>query len=108
MPKPPQHPRKAVRAIAERWLKQVEAWNEGRDYQGIRIAGPHAHRELKGLGRKRECDDYLPSHRRKRLGYGKARGIGCVRLPEQPADAVGGLFFALRPPLRYPIPRARS
>jgi acetoacetyl-CoA synthetase len=26
--KPPQHPRKAIRVIAERWIKQVEAWND--------------------------------------------------------------------------------
>lgn len=26
---PPQHPQKAIRAFAERWLKQVQAWNEG-------------------------------------------------------------------------------
>lgn len=42
---PPQHPRKAMRVIAEQWLKQVEAWNDGRNYEGIRIAGPHSHRE---------------------------------------------------------------
>jgi hypothetical protein len=46
---PPQHPRKAIRVIAERWLKQVEAWSEGRDYEGIRIAGPHSHKELAPL-----------------------------------------------------------
>src|SRR5713226_4577444 len=31
---PPQHPRKAIRVIAERWLKQAAAWNDGRDYAG--------------------------------------------------------------------------
>jgi hypothetical protein len=46
---PPQHPRKAIRVIAETWLKQVEAWNEGRDYEGIRIAGTHSHQELAPL-----------------------------------------------------------
>jgi len=46
---PQQHPRKAVRAIAERWRKQVEAWDDGRDYEGIRIAGPHSHQELAPL-----------------------------------------------------------
>lgn len=45
----PQHPRKAIRVIAERWLKQVEAWNQGRDYQGIRISGPHSQKELAAL-----------------------------------------------------------
>jgi hypothetical protein len=47
--KPPQHPRKAIRVVAERWLKQVEAWNDFRDYEGIRIAGPHSHKELAPL-----------------------------------------------------------
>jgi hypothetical protein len=47
--KPPQHPRKAIRAIAKRWLKLVEAWNEGRDYKAIRIPGPHSHKELAPL-----------------------------------------------------------
>jgi hypothetical protein len=46
---PPQIPRKAIRAIAERWLKQVEAWNAGRDYEGIRIGGGHSHKELAPL-----------------------------------------------------------
>jgi hypothetical protein len=27
---PPQHPRKAVTVIANRWLRMVEAWNNGR------------------------------------------------------------------------------
>jgi hypothetical protein len=47
--KHPQHPRKAIRVIAERWLKQVEAWNEGLVYEGIRIAVPHSHKELAPL-----------------------------------------------------------
>jgi len=47
--KPPQHPRKAVRAIAERWLKQAAAWNDGRDYEAFEIAGPHSHQELAPL-----------------------------------------------------------
>jgi hypothetical protein len=46
---PPQHPRKAIRVIAKRWFKQVEAWNDGRDYQGIRIHGAHSHKELAPL-----------------------------------------------------------
>ena len=46
---PPQNPRKAIRAIAERWLKQVEAWNDGRDFEGIRIIGSHSHKELAPL-----------------------------------------------------------
>jgi hypothetical protein len=36
---PPQHPRKAVKAIAGRWLRMVDAWKNGREYEGIRITG---------------------------------------------------------------------
>jgi hypothetical protein len=46
---PPQHPRKALRVIAERWLKQATAWNEGRDDHEIRIGDPHSHKELAPL-----------------------------------------------------------
>jgi hypothetical protein len=46
---PPQHPRKAVRVIAERWLRLAEAWNDGRDHEGIRIAGPHSRKCLAPL-----------------------------------------------------------
>jgi hypothetical protein len=46
---PPQHPRKAVRAIAIRWIEVVDAWKAGREYQGFRIAGPHSHEELAPL-----------------------------------------------------------
>lgn len=46
---PPQHPRKALRAIAHRWLEYVKAWKEGRDYEGTCIAGPHPHQELAPL-----------------------------------------------------------
>lgn len=45
----PQHPRQAIRVIAERWLKQAEAWRDGRDFEGIRIRGPHRHQELAPL-----------------------------------------------------------
>ena len=45
----PQHPRKAIRVIARRWLKQAQAWNEGRDFDGIQIPGPHSHHELAPL-----------------------------------------------------------
>jgi hypothetical protein len=47
--KPPQHPRKAMQVIAERWLKQVDAWNDGRDYEGIRISGPNSSTKLAPL-----------------------------------------------------------
>ena len=46
---PPQHPKKAVRVIANRWLKQVEAWQVGRDYEGIRIDGGLSQQELAPL-----------------------------------------------------------
>lgn len=45
----PQHPRKAMRGIAERWLEQVEAWKVGKEVEGFRIAGPHSHEELSEL-----------------------------------------------------------
>jgi hypothetical protein len=43
---PPQHPRKAMRAIAHRWLKMVDAWRNGRECEDTYIAGPHSHQEL--------------------------------------------------------------
>jgi hypothetical protein len=46
---PPQHPRKAIRAVAERWLKQAEAWAAGLDYQGIRPTGPNSPEDLAPL-----------------------------------------------------------
>ena len=45
----PQHPRKALRAIAELWLDVVRAWNVGREYEGFTIAGGHRDRELAPL-----------------------------------------------------------
>ena len=50
---PPQHPRKALRAIAERWLAIVIAWEEGREYEGSQIAGGRHNRELAPLLRSR-------------------------------------------------------
>jgi Domain of unknown function (DUF4826) len=46
---PPQHPRKAVRVIAERWREQAASWTCGREYKGITIAGPRSHSELAPL-----------------------------------------------------------
>jgi hypothetical protein len=46
---PPQHPRKAMRAIAQFWLKAVDAWNQGLEYEGYQIPGPHSHQELAPL-----------------------------------------------------------
>lgn len=50
---PPQHPRKAVRAIAECWLRAAGAWGEGREVEGFRIAGCDSHAELAPLLRSR-------------------------------------------------------
>jgi hypothetical protein len=46
---PPQHPRKAIRAIAQFWLKVVDAWNHNLDYEGFQIGGHHSHQELAPL-----------------------------------------------------------
>jgi hypothetical protein len=46
---PPQHPRKALRGIGERWLRLVETWNSGRDDTETHIAGPHSPQELAPL-----------------------------------------------------------
>ena len=45
----PQHPRKALRAFVELWLKVVDASNDGRDYEGIQIADGKRHGELAPL-----------------------------------------------------------
>jgi hypothetical protein len=46
----PQHPRKAIRAIAERWLKLLDAWSKGLDeYEGFRIGDRHSRQELAPL-----------------------------------------------------------
>jgi hypothetical protein len=46
---PPQHPRRAMRAIAQFWLKAVDAWSQGLDYEGFQIPGPHSHQGLAPL-----------------------------------------------------------
>jgi hypothetical protein len=46
---PPQHPRKALRAISERWLQMVGAWQKGEEFPGIAIGDPHPHKELAPL-----------------------------------------------------------
>ncbi len=46
---PPQHPRKAMRAFAELWLKVADAWNDGRGYEGFQIADGKRHGELAPL-----------------------------------------------------------
>lgn len=45
----PQHPRKAVRAIACRWLVVATAWQAGGEVDGIRISGPVPRAELAPL-----------------------------------------------------------
>ena len=47
--RPPQHPRKALRVIAEQWLKYVKSWNDGRGYENFRIRGDYAPKELAQL-----------------------------------------------------------
>ena len=42
----PQHPRTAIQMIAERWLKQADAWKEDRDFEGIQINSLHTRKEL--------------------------------------------------------------
>lgn len=46
---PPQHPKKAVRSIAERWMMQAEAWREGQDFEAIKVLEPYSHEELAPL-----------------------------------------------------------
>lgn len=48
---PPQHPKKALKVIAERWLKQAEAWKAGREYEGIRIRGASILRRARSVAR---------------------------------------------------------
>jgi hypothetical protein len=46
---PPQHPRKALRAIAERWLDAASAWQHGREFEGFVIADGQQNCELAPL-----------------------------------------------------------
>ncbi len=43
---PPQHPRKAMQLIAERWIALTVAWKEGREFDDMRIVGSHSPEEL--------------------------------------------------------------
>jgi hypothetical protein len=43
---PPQHPRKAMRVIGQRWLEMVAAWKDGRNFDDAWIAGSSSHDEL--------------------------------------------------------------
>jgi hypothetical protein len=47
--KPPQHPRKAIRVIARKWLKVVKAWKKGREHNDIGIGDRQSHKELAPL-----------------------------------------------------------
>ena len=46
---PPQHPRKAVKAIAERWLEWVQATRQGREHEDLQLGGPQPNPELASL-----------------------------------------------------------
>jgi Domain of unknown function (DUF4826) len=46
---PPQHPRKAIRGIAQRWLKIVESWSKGQDYDGIQVSESYSNEALAPL-----------------------------------------------------------
>lgn len=46
---PPQHPRKAVRVFAHKWLELVKAWQDGREIENIRIGDPTSHEMLRPL-----------------------------------------------------------
>jgi hypothetical protein len=45
----PQHPRKAMQVFAKNWLELVAAWNDGRELEHYRIAGPCSPEELSPL-----------------------------------------------------------
>lgn len=49
----PQHPRKAIRALAERWLSHATAWQNGQEPPDFTIAGPHSKIELAPLLKSR-------------------------------------------------------
>jgi hypothetical protein len=46
---PPQHPRRALRAFAEQWLIVVDAWHNGREFEGTLITGRTGNSELAPL-----------------------------------------------------------
>jgi hypothetical protein len=43
---PPQHPRKAMRVFAQKWLEVVKTWNDGREIENTQIGDPSSHMEL--------------------------------------------------------------
>jgi hypothetical protein len=50
---PPQHPRKAIRVIAERWLSHVNAWEKGVESSDFTITGQQSKDELVPLLKSR-------------------------------------------------------
>ncbi len=50
---PPQHPRKAMRVLAERWLSHVDAWENGLESSDFKIAGSQSKDELTPLLKSR-------------------------------------------------------
>jgi hypothetical protein len=50
---PPQHPRKALRVLAERWLASAAAWENGLETPDFQIAGSPLNRELVPLLKSR-------------------------------------------------------
>jgi len=46
---PPQHPRKAIRVFASRWLEVINAWRVGQEYENFNIKGNSSKDELAPL-----------------------------------------------------------
>ena len=42
--KPPQHPRKALKVIAERWRQFAATWREGHEVEGLNIGSSLSHK----------------------------------------------------------------
>lgn len=45
----PQHPRKAMRVFAKKWLEVVNAWKNGREIENTRIGALNSHEQLRPL-----------------------------------------------------------
>ena len=46
---PPQHPRKAIRVIAQKWLEAVNAWKDGREAENLMIEDAGSQDELRSM-----------------------------------------------------------
>ena len=46
---PPQHPRKAMRIIAQKWLEVVNAWKDGREAENLMIEDAGSQDELRSM-----------------------------------------------------------